>query len=121
MHAQRQPKARRNACQADDYRVHVHAVVDRARAELVRQHCAVGAHRHLAHGRRDARMSRLELFEAVKQLREPDHQRVVAGRQSELDRTGENGVAQVRRLAQQFSLRPDLRQQPLHFARLAHA
>lgn len=82
VNAKRQPEARRNARRSDNDRVEIHTVIDMAatkirhlRAVHIRQHYR----RHFAHGRRFARIQCLEFFVSMEQLREPDHQRVVAG------------------------------------------
>lgn len=80
MDTERKPETRWDAGQTDDEGVKKHGVVEGIPAELVLYAGGVvhKNRRYFADGRSLVRVEKLEFFESVKELREPDHQSVVA-------------------------------------------
>lgn len=79
-----------------DERLHEHGALDGVVARRVRRMRSVGDDkpRDVAHGGLPARVRRAKLVEAVKQLREPHHETVVAYVEGEVDGDGDEGEAE---------------------------
>lgn len=125
VHAQRQPKAGRNAGQSDKHGVQINARINFPAAKLVHHRpvdvAAQHDRRNVTNGRRSVRESRLVLFEPIEQLRKPDHQRVVAARDAKLDHTGQDGSLEVGWVTEGLGLVPDFVQEDHQVVRFAQA